>query len=412
MRLAVVSPFLDRAHGTESVVAEQIERLARNFNCEIHLYSQNVRDLALSSSAEAGEGSRGQIVWRKVSAIPGPLLLRFLWWYYANRRCRRRDRQVHGRTDDLLFSPGINAPDADAIAVHIVFHEFYRRVRPQLSLSRSSLVGWPRILHRRLYYRLITRLENKIYRDPRVGLSAVSGLVARQLAEHFQRTDVTVIRHGVDAERFSPAARLQRRAAARSQFDLAPADFALLFIGNDWRIKGLPALLRALALCRSASLKLLVVGEDQRSVFEPLILQLGLKDSLLFRSPSADVVQFYSAADAYIGPSLEDAYGLPVLEAMACGLPVISSARAGVSEIIRDGVDGFVLGDPEDHAELAERISRLSSDSALREKMGDAAAQTAKQHTWDRNAAELWQFLQDAAARKQASPSGAPRATD
>jgi glycosyltransferase involved in cell wall biosynthesis len=407
MRLAVVSPFLDRAHGTESVVAEQIERLARNFNCEIHLYSQNVRDLALSSSAEAGEGSPGQIVWRKVTAIPGPLLLRFLWWYFANRRCRRRDRQVHGRTDDLLFSPGINAADADAIAVHIVFHELYRQVRPQLALSMSSLAGWPRILHRRLYYRLITRLENKIYRDPRVGLSAVSGLVARQLAEHFQRTDVTVIRHGVDAERFSPAARLQRRAAARSQFDLAPADFALLFIGNDWRIKGLSALLRAIALCGSASLKLLVVGEDQRSVFEHLILQLGLKDSVLFRSPSADVVQFYSAADAYVGPSLEDAYGLPILEAMACGLPVVASVRAGASEIMRHGVDGLLLQNPEDHHELAALILRLVQSGALCKQLGEAASESARHWNWERNARETYAWLESVAEGKKRSASGA-----
>jgi glycosyltransferase involved in cell wall biosynthesis len=66
----------------------------------------------------------------------------------------------------------------------------------------------------------------------------------------------------------------------------------------------------------------------------------------MFLPPSPNVLQFYAAADAYVGPSLEDAYGLPVLEAMACGLPVLASSRAGVSEIIDHEINGIILRDP------------------------------------------------------------------
>ena len=80
-------------------------------------------------------------------------------------------------------------------------------------------------------------------------------------------------------------------------------------------------------------------------------------------------------------------FGLPPLEAMACGLPVIVSNRAGISEIVTDGVDGLVLNDPKDANSLAKMISTLCSDRGLRFNLGKAAATTARQYTWERNAA-------------------------
>ena len=103
-------------------------------------------------------------------------------------------------------------------------------------------------------------------------------------------------------------------------------------------------------------------------------------------------MQFYAAADAYVGPSLEDAYGLPILEAMACGLPVIASSKAGASEIIQDGSNGIILRDPQDVQELATKIRSLVEDRDLCIRLGEQASFTAQQHSWSRNtqAAREW----------------------
>ncbi len=403
MRLSVVSPFVDRRHGTERVLLEQIRRLARDYGCEIHLYAQRVEDLELGEKPHSNAREMGAILWHKVPSVPGPHLVQYLWWFFANHICRWVDRRFRGLSCDLLYSPGINALDADAIAVHIVFHELRRHLGPHLLLSSVPAANWLRLIHRRLYYRLLIALERRIYRDPGTSLVAVSSLVARHLAAHFQRTNLPVIVHGVDAQYFAPSACRNRRADTRAQFRLSQEDFVILLIGNDWKTKGLDALLRALAQCRDLPVRLLVVGADDRSAFEPLIRGLALADRVQFRMPSDDVLQFYAAADAYAGPSLEDAYGLPILEAMACGLPVITSIRAGVSEILRDGVDGLLLHDPEDSRELAALIRKLISGPALRTQLAEAAAATAQQFTWDRNAAETWKFLNEVAARKQRS---------
>ena len=109
-----------------------------------------------------------------------------------------------------------------------------------------------------------------------------------------------------------------------------------------------------------------------------------------------DVEYYYSAADAYVGPSLQETFGLPPAEAMACGLPVITTRMAGVSEIIQHGVDGLVLENPTDAATLSAWLSRLKKDVDWRNRMGEAAVVAVAQFTWERNAALIRQLIERA----------------
>jgi glycosyltransferase involved in cell wall biosynthesis len=396
LHLAVVSPFLDRQHGTELCIIEQIERLAWQNQWRIELYSQTVSQVSgLRPASGDSQNTTGCILWHKVSDIPGPHLVKYLWWFFANQWKRWRDQRSGRVHPDLVYSPGINCLDADMIVVHIVFHEFYRQVKSELALRTVSLRSWPRAIHRMLYYKLIMFLERKIYNDPGVRLVAVSHLQALHLESHFRRTDVTVIPNAVDTLRFSEAARVARRPEARQSLHFAEKEFVLLLIGNDWKNKGLGALLRACALLRDVPLRILVVGSDDPIFFRPLVQELGMQDRLRFEAPSTDVLLFYAAADLYVSPSLEDSFGLPILEAMACGLPVIASARAGASEMIHDGQTGFILRDPQDHVQLSQLIRRTYSDPTLRQEVGEAASRYVLANCgWDQNAAATREFLE------------------
>lgn len=396
MRIAVVSPFLDRRHGTELCLIEQLERLSSSFGCSIDLYSQRVEDLRLSPPQpgdSSSTSSHGSIAWHRISDVPGPHLLKYCWWFLANALERKHAKRDSSLRPDITFSPGINCFDADAILVHIVFHDFYARVRERLRLSRIPLRQWPLAIHRRLYYRLIMLLERQIYSNPRIRLAAVSHWVAEQLRLHFGRTDVTVIPNAVDTERFSMDKRLARRAAERERFGVSEDEIVLLLIGNDWKKKGLDQLLAAIAELRDLPLRLIVAGRDDKSLYEPILHTLGLQQRVVFAESSADVLAFYAAADIYVGPSLEDAFGLPIIEAMACGLPVIASQRAGASELIINARTGFLLKDPEDPAQLVSLIRNLIADEVLRAKIGQAAAAAMAQHSWETNAAQLLAFL-------------------
>jgi hypothetical protein len=125
-RIAVISPFLDKQHGAERCVAEQVERLARDY--DVHVYSNRVDDVDPS-----------RMVWHRVPALPGPHLFAYCWWFTANHLRRWWDRRFRGLRFDLTYTPGINCLDADVISVHIVFSELYRQVRDGLSLRLNPV---------------------------------------------------------------------------------------------------------------------------------------------------------------------------------------------------------------------------------------------------------------------------------
>ena len=149
----------------------------------------------------------------------------------------------------------------------------------------------------------------------------------------------------------------------------------------------------------------MVVGKDDRELYRSTILDLGLQDIVSFQTPSSDVVQFYAAADIYAGPSLEDGFNLPILEAMACGLPVIASIQTGASENITDGENGLILNDPQDDKLLARLIHRLYTDLALRQCIAVAASEFVSQHSsWDQNAKRTTELLESILRRRFALP--------
>ena len=399
MRLAVVSPFVDRRHGTERALAELLERLARTEQWEIHLYAQRVEDISFDRPG-AAHGT-GAIVWHKVPAIPGPQLLQFVSWLFLNSFGRIWDRQVRGVRCDLVFSPGINCFDADIIIVHALFRRLQELARA--GELESAAPGFFRRLHRRSYYALLSAFERRIYTDTRVSLAAVSPRTAQLLQEYFRRQDVRVIPNGVDTAQFSPVARLARRGPARTLRQFRENDFVLLLVGNDWSNKGLPSILETLPKLLDLPAKLLIVGSDAPAPSREMAARLGVLDRCSWEPARADILDAYAAADVYVSPSREDSFGMPVAEAMACGLPAITSAFAGVSAFLHDGVDSFILRDPRDLDSLARLLRMLSEHTDLRTRLGQAAAKTALDWTWDRNAAAIWEFLKEANAKKNSA---------
>jgi glycosyltransferase involved in cell wall biosynthesis len=394
LHIAVVSPFLDRRHGTEGCVIEQLERLSSDYGWGIYLFSQRVEDVDNLLLEDPQHPVDGFIRWHRVTDIPGPHIVKFLWWFFANRMLRRRTFKRMANKPVLVYSPGINCLDADAITVHIVFHEFFERVSHELELRKVPVSRWPVTLHRKLYYRLIMALERRIYTNRKVRLAAVSTLVSEQLARHFGRADAVVIPNAVDTTRFNTSSRMSRRLASRDNLGLGASDFAILLIGNDWKKKGLDTLLRALAAIAETPIQLLVVGKDDPTFYRNRVRQLKIENRVRFLAPSPDVVSFYAAVDAYVAPSLEDAFGLPIMEAMACGLPVIASVQAGASENIIHGTTGLLLRNPANHEELAELLRQVVGGKVAADEMGAAAADAVQiSFSWDQNASATREFL-------------------
>src|SRR5271156_5787176 len=366
--LAVVSPFIDKRHGTERRVAEWTSRLTSDY--DVHVYSQRVEDLDLTT-----------LTWHRIPKIPGPHLVNFLWWLCANHAWRWWDRRIRGIPHHLVFTAGTNCLDADAISIHIVFAEFQRQVRPELSFGRNSVASWPRLIHRQLYYRLIKALERRLYVRPRAQLVLIAHKTQEDLDRFYgPHETLPVVYMGIDHSTFNPQMRAARRPDARRELGISDDRFVFLLAGND-----------------------------EAHSYQKQIQESKLQDRVRFLPSRGDVAFYYATADAYVGPSIEDTFAQPPAEAMSCGLPVITTVTNGTAEIMTDGVDGILLRDPLDARALAAAMRSLCGDRDLCRRLGENAARTAEQYTWDRNGEQFREIFARILSRKEKSPAAAVR---
>lgn len=217
---------------------------------------------------------------------------------------------------------------------------------------------------------------------------------------------VTVIHHGVDTEAFHTRHRVAERVPGRKRLGLGPEDFVVLFIGGDYRRKGLLALLQAAKLV-GERLKVLAVGVEPDSALRRIVSDGGLADLVSFLGTTGDIAPIYAVADCFALPTVYDTFSMATLEAMACGLPVIVSRAAGVAEILSPDNDSLVLERADDVNLLAQHLTRLMRDRDLRGRLGDQARRTAERHSWDEVAkATLVVYQETTAARFRTSRSG------
>ena len=202
---------------------------------------------------------------------------------------------------------------------------------------------------------------------------------------------IAVIYNGVDTERFTPDNR-RFRSAIRRRYSIAEDALVVLFVG-EYRRKGLATIIDALGKLRDPRLHLLAVGRGDVDHYKQLAASAGIAGRATFAPPARDIEQVFGAADVFAFPTYYEPFGMVVTEAMASGLPAITSRRAGASELIEDGRSGLLLEQPGDAQELAEKISLLVSNSALRQAMSRNARPAASQYNWDDVAADTLKLL-------------------
>lgn len=193
----------------------------------------------------------------------------------------------------------------------------------------------------------------------------------------------------------------QARLEARIQFGLPQDASVLLFVGNDFVKKGLPALLSALAKLPEHTHLAVVGNSDGAQAMQRLAQHAGLTQRVHFLGSMSAMAPAYQAADALVHPTLEDSYGMVVLEAMAHGLPVVVSGApySGIAQDLTDGVNALLLKDPRNVQALAAAIARLQSDAGFSEKLSRNAVMFAGEHTWFK-AASAYALLAQSITKK------------
>jgi UDP-glucose:(heptosyl)LPS alpha-1,3-glucosyltransferase len=321
------------------------------------------RDVSLTLVTREWRGGEGFDV-----ITCNPFYLGRTWrdWSFARAVCRELEK----RSFDLVQSHE-----------RIACCDIYRAgdgVHREWLRQRARTLGWAGRLGLALnpYHAYVKAAERALFTSPR--LKAVicnSRMVRDEIGRYFRLPDdkLPVIYSGVDTSVYHPDLK-RHRAEIRARYAIPESATLFLFVGSGFERKGLAALLQAMAgLPENAFL--LVVGRDKHAHrFQRSARALGLSRRVVFAGAQADAGPYYGAADALVLPTLYDPFPNVALEAMASGLPVVTSLKCGAAELIENGNNGFVADALDIEGQAAGLRALL--DPATRRRMGEAALQT------------------------------------
>lgn len=249
-------------------------------------------------------------------------------------------------------------------------------------------------------------LERKQYLGTKQPLIIVNSLMVRGHFEQFYgitSETIRVVRSAIDPLRFSADDRFKRRHDERARWGVSPDETVGLFVAMNYRLKGLMPLLNAFALSsKEKSSRLVVVGHPKFHRYERRTHQLGIRDRVVFLGHRADPKDCYFAADYLVHPTFYDPCSLVALEALACGLPVITTRYNGASELLSPPTDGLIIDDPHNARALAEAMSKMHDRAYVREASAAARA-TGSKWTFENHYRALLDVFADVRKLKQAA---------
>jgi UDP-glucose:(heptosyl)LPS alpha-1,3-glucosyltransferase len=204
----------------------------------------------------------------------------------------------------------------------------------------------------------------------------------------------------VDIERFHPRNR-QYREEIRRRHGIGD-ECVILFISNNYRMKGLGYLIRVLAKIKKEGyppFKLLVLGKDRQGPYSRLAKRLGISQEIVFAGSTNEPEKYYGAADLLVHPTFYDACSRTVLEAMASGLPVITTTSNGASGIMTNGEEGFVIEDPRNVEAFSEKVA-FFLDEEKRREVSSRSRRCIEHYSLNRNDTKMKEIFHRCIARK------------
>ncbi|GAB4490900.1 MAG: glycosyltransferase family 4 protein [Thermodesulfovibrionales bacterium] len=360
MRIAIVRKKYVFHGGAEGFSQSLVQRLAAAGH-EVHIY-------AIGWSGEAGQKG---VTMHRVPVLGATSLLRDLSFALVSARLLKKDRtrldiiQSHDKT---LFQDVYRAGDG----CHI---EWLGQRWKRAGLPEKLSIGL------NPYHWMILLLERTIFRSRKYRrIIAISELVKRNIMEHYDvpEADIDVVYNGVDLVKYRPENRDLYRAELRRQYGIPDDAFVILFVGSGFERKGVGTLIRAAELL-DRPVTVLIAGRGRDGRYR----KLARRQRVVFCGPQKQIERYYAAADLFVFPTIYEPFGNVHLEALASGLPVITTRSSGAAEIIRDGVQGFAVSDSDDAAAVASSIA-VFFDRGVRERAGREARKLAEEFGFER----------------------------
>ncbi len=364
MRIAIIRKKYTFHGGAEGFSQSFIKNLARQGH-EVHIYAIKWES----------EESMENIFFHRIPAVTWNSVLRdltFALFSLTLLKKKRRDFDIIQTHDKTLFQDIYRAGDG----CHIEW--LRQRWKGAGYAIRMSVLLNP-------YHWLILIVEWIIFKYHRFKkVIAISEFVKQTIIDnyHVNKSDIEVIYNGVDLEKFHPKNKQVYREAIRREYSIESTSFVVLFVGSGFERKGVKHLIRAVELINDP-VAVLIVGRGSEKKFSHLIR----RQKFIFCGPQLEIQRYYAASDIFVFPTIYEPFGNVHLEALASGLPVITTGKSGASEVIREGFNGYVIRDPEDVTSIAAKIEMLMEEGRRRD-MAQNARQSAEVYTYERNIAE------------------------
>jgi len=374
VRIAFVVHDYNRTLGHSRYVVELAERYAKEH--DVHVFANRFENLPENITGHRVPALRASMLLTIFSFIaPATLMV--------------------GGGFDIVHAQGLTMRGADIITAHICNARWLEGRR----LMEGGKVPW----RERVFGALVIPAERWAFRGHQATAIAISNALSSDLRRLYGvRGEIAVVPHGVDGRQFNPSVRDTYREDTRHQLGVRDDEVVFLYVG-DLR-KGFAPAIRALAGVAGA--RLVGVSRTPPKEFSDIAASAGVADRVTLRPATSQVERYYAAADVFVLPTPYDAFGMVITEAMACGLPVITTPVAGASELMTPGVEGLLVESPSDVEALSAAMAALAASAEMRDRMGSAAANLMASHTWDRVAARTLEVYRQHLAHARA---GIPR---
>ncbi|MDD5259383.1 MAG: glycosyltransferase family 4 protein [bacterium] len=361
MNIVFVTRSYTKKGGISRCVAELAEKFSQGHH--VHIFANRWDEVLVKDN----------ISFYKIKVISWPFFLKVLSFVWFG------SRKLKTGSFGLVIGPLGDVASADILVAHSC-HRAWIEIKKKDPVER--LKYWLNPLHHIVLFLEKSSLKKGKYKK----IISISRLTKNDLIKYYQlpEEDITVIYNGVNTAEFTPGNKNKYRPGMRQELGFADTDILLLFAANEFKRKGLSTLLEAVALpMQNAPVKLLIVGGDNPGRYTGLIQKLKITEQTYFYGPRRDMNRFYAASDVFVLPTKLEPFGLVITEAMASGLPVITSRLAGAAELISDGETGLLLKDPENPGELQDKIFQLVRNAGYRDKLGANAAVAMQQYSWE-----------------------------
>lgn len=251
-------------------------------------------------------------------------------------------------------------------------------------------------------HHLYLKQEKAICNTPGTRLIAISTAIAGEYHQHYGITSdfIDVIPNGVDLDQFNFSEKSEDRQVILQELKIQSDAYLLLFVGNEFRRKGLDFIIDAMSLINDKKLHLMVLGHADKSSFLKKAEQYGLYQNVHFLGRRSDAPKFFSGSDIFIIPADYEPFGLVGIEAMSCGTPILATRLGGFLDYLKDGENGYFI--ERDSDDIAEKICVLKErDNNRIDEMSINARKTAEQFSWSKIGLKYSQVIEKTISSKR-----------